>query len=218
MSKIEVLTVRDPDGGTDVTIFVDGVESHEYIDYGVDAGAGHMRSDWEQTSREIAADEDLTPAFKAAVLAARAAPPGAKYIEEDREDIDSLIAEMMLLDEIEVWSRYPDIDEDEDKGTDVYACEQASRAFVTLLTEAGYTAWLVHGDDAEQALVGDHFWVGYLADDDEDDWYIDFTARQFHNVPDALLTAHMTEWPLRWGGTNTHPVIEFRTIVEVPGE
>jgi hypothetical protein len=81
--RIEILTVRDPDGPTYVQMFVDGVETSGYTEYDVDAGAGHMRSDWDATTAEIKADEALTPAFKAAVLAARAEPPGRKYIVDD---------------------------------------------------------------------------------------------------------------------------------------
>lgn len=84
--KIEILHVRDPDGGCDHTVFVDGlaIEHPALSVEDVDAGRGYTREDWDE-STEWFLDQhpSASEAFKAAVLAAREDPPGGKYIEED---------------------------------------------------------------------------------------------------------------------------------------
>lgn len=54
--RIEVVTVRDPDGPLDVRVFVDGVE-HSFSEYTVDAGAGWSWDDW-----KVARDSNLSAA------------------------------------------------------------------------------------------------------------------------------------------------------------
>lgn len=45
---IEIIIVRDPDGGTYVHPFVDGVElpPDDFTEYVIDAGAGHTTAEW----------------------------------------------------------------------------------------------------------------------------------------------------------------------------
>ena len=81
--QVEVLVERDPDGGTDVTVFLDGVQVTGWTEETVDPGRGHLRSEWDEHTASIEADEDYSPAFKAAVLSARADAAGSKYIEDD---------------------------------------------------------------------------------------------------------------------------------------
>jgi hypothetical protein len=79
--RIEVLTVRDPDGYTDVSVFIDG-RALEYTDETVDAGAGHDRGEWDEYTETVRTTTSYTPAFRDAVLAARQDPPGEQYITD----------------------------------------------------------------------------------------------------------------------------------------
>ena len=86
MSNYEVIAVRDPDGGTDLYLFVDGeqVEAQETI---VDAGAGYDRDSWKE-----ARDTNLANASDNAWVLLRgvyADPPGGEYVS-DRDDADWL--------------------------------------------------------------------------------------------------------------------------------
>ncbi len=80
-SVAEVLTVRDPDGPTDVTMTVLGTTPppETIAETSVDAGAGYEWSDWAAFRDEAlaAASEALRPAL----LAAFECPPGGQYIE-----------------------------------------------------------------------------------------------------------------------------------------
>ena len=76
----EVLTVRDPDGPTEVHITVLGtLPKVAYVaEYSVDAGAGFEWEDWASHRDEsLAAASD---AIRPSLLAALAAPPGGKYV------------------------------------------------------------------------------------------------------------------------------------------
>lgn len=84
IGRLEVLVIRDPDGGTDVEVFIDG-EPWAYAEEVVDPGRGHVRSEWDEHTASVEAEEDYSPAFKAAVLAARAEASDSKYIEDDEE-------------------------------------------------------------------------------------------------------------------------------------
>lgn len=77
---IELVVVRDPDGGTDVHTFYRGVPvSHtEYI---VDAGAGYSTEDWEEARAAYLAQAS-SEVVRAAVAEAMTDPPGAEYISE----------------------------------------------------------------------------------------------------------------------------------------
>lgn len=92
--KIEILHVRDPDGGCDHTVFVDGalvegwdVVDGEWVKVGdltvedVDAGRGYTREDWEENLQATRDAEGYSDAFRAACVEAMGDPPGGKYIE-----------------------------------------------------------------------------------------------------------------------------------------
>lgn len=221
--KIEVLTVRDPDGGTYVTMFVDGVKTDDYTEYDVDAGAGHMRSEWDEESRDIEADPDLTPAFKAAVLAARENPPGSKYIEDDRVPPRDVAWALLKENElVALWEDYVNLHENEKDRLDMFACEQVSRLLVTKLKAEGWDAWLFHGQDPQSVdgLLGDHYWVG--VDDDGMVEHFDATYQQFANVADPAVALAVDgaggEWPLQWHtwpDSPRHPIVTFATITKV---
>lgn len=83
MGPIEILVVRDPDGATTLSVFVNGRETDEYVEQVVDAGAGHMRSEWDAETKSIRKDKTLTKAFRQAVVAERQDPPGGQYIDEE---------------------------------------------------------------------------------------------------------------------------------------
>jgi hypothetical protein len=48
--RLEIIIVRDPDGGTYVHPYVDGAELEhtQFVEYVIDAGAGHNFEDWIQ--------------------------------------------------------------------------------------------------------------------------------------------------------------------------
>jgi hypothetical protein len=79
--KIEILHVRDPDYGCNITVWVDGVETTtDVVD--IDPGAGHERSDWEEEAAYAVADErERSYAFKCAVSAAFDVSGKSKYID-----------------------------------------------------------------------------------------------------------------------------------------
>lgn len=79
---VESVVVRDPDGPTDVSTFINGqpVKSVEYV---IDAGAGHMWEDWVE-ARDANLAKASSPAVREALLEAYADPPGGEYVE-DRE-------------------------------------------------------------------------------------------------------------------------------------
>lgn len=84
-SGIEVLVVRDPDTWDDVTVFVDG-QRVNFTQQDVDPGAGHLLSDWDKETDTVANEEHYSPAFRAAVIAARQGYRTNQYIQEDGED------------------------------------------------------------------------------------------------------------------------------------
>lgn len=79
--RIELVIVRDPDGGTAATMFLDGAElsDGDISKYLIDAGSGHMYSDWIE-SRDDAV-EGASPAAAALLSASYDYPPGHQYIE-----------------------------------------------------------------------------------------------------------------------------------------
>lgn len=75
---LEIIAVRDPDGGTDIQAFVDGVPvTHDL--YSIDAGAGWAWSDWcESRDYDLA---QASPGARPFVEQAYAGPPGSVYID-----------------------------------------------------------------------------------------------------------------------------------------
>lgn len=75
---LELVVVRDPDGGTEVDAFLDG-EPIIGTEYTIDAGAGADWDGWKSTR-----DENLaaaSPNVRSALIAAYDDPPGGQYIE-----------------------------------------------------------------------------------------------------------------------------------------
>lgn len=93
--RVEIVGERDPDGGTDIALFIDG-EPVRFQEYIIDAGWGFEWSDWvEQRAYEIAA---ASAAVAATLYQSALDPPGSKYIEDmpaDRQqrahELDELI-------------------------------------------------------------------------------------------------------------------------------
>lgn len=76
--RVEIITVRDPDGGTDVHLLVDGVEI-AFEEYGIDAGHGWEWEDWKEA--RDANLESASPGARRILENWYASPPGGKYIE-----------------------------------------------------------------------------------------------------------------------------------------
>lgn len=83
--QMDIVVVRDPDGGTDIHVFIDGEDTDwQTADLiinavTVDAGAGYDIADWSD-SAETAANS-VHPGARDAVLKLFNDPPGAEYIE-----------------------------------------------------------------------------------------------------------------------------------------
>lgn len=67
---IEVLVYRDPDGDTEVTVFLDGQVLAALVEV-IDPGAGHCLSDWIDHTSAVATNEAYSPEFQAAVVTVR---------------------------------------------------------------------------------------------------------------------------------------------------
>jgi hypothetical protein len=79
-TRLEMVLVRDPDGGTDVTLFFDGVEFDDFTEFVVDAGRGHSFSDWTESRDDAIAV--ASPAATALLAASFDYPPGHQYVED----------------------------------------------------------------------------------------------------------------------------------------
>ncbi|MFA5712508.1 hypothetical protein [Mycolicibacterium sp.] len=89
--RVEVVGERDPDGGTDIELFIDGVQVG-FEDYLIDAGWGYEWSNWvESRAYEIASASEAV----AASLYQRALDPsGGRYIENRPEDPEQRVREL----------------------------------------------------------------------------------------------------------------------------
>lgn len=80
---IEILVVRDPDGGDEIEIWEDGqpVGFPQARVVVVDAGRGHDYDDWQETAKDAFENIFQSPKACRAAMAAFADPPGSKYID-----------------------------------------------------------------------------------------------------------------------------------------
>jgi hypothetical protein len=83
--KIEVLVVRQPDGGTVVQLWLDGEPSDAWSVEEVDPGLGHMRTYWDEQTREVS-ELGYSEQFREAVVTARNDWAGSQFITDDREE------------------------------------------------------------------------------------------------------------------------------------
>ena len=85
--KVEVIVVRDPDGGIGTYVYIDGHPASITEEYTIDAGSGWQWDEWrEHRDRCLAA---ASPACRAELLDTFTDPPGGNYVE-DRDDVDWL--------------------------------------------------------------------------------------------------------------------------------
>ena len=110
--RIDIITVRDPDGYDDPAIYIDGKPLHECEDievhhWGVDAGAGYPLYDWADSARS---DKRAAPArvWDGWLAEAYRNPPGYKYIDNWPFDEDDKYRDWFdhLDDSDEEWNRY----------------------------------------------------------------------------------------------------------------
>lgn len=96
--KVEVLNVVRPDGATDVTVFLDGIEvplPHLTV-ADVDPGRGHLRSAWEDETRRVIGDVTMTSPFRSLVAQERNYAlhrDAGIYIVSDHETDDPILKE-----------------------------------------------------------------------------------------------------------------------------
>jgi hypothetical protein len=117
---------------------------------------------------------------------------------------------------------YSNLHENEKDRLDYFACEGVSRLMVAKLREAGWEAWLMHGDDAESVdgMIGEHYWVAVDGGAGMTE-HLDLTYKQFGNVADPQVAlavdAAAGEWPLTWHTCyeTRHQIVNYRRIVEI---
>lgn len=83
--RVEVLVERDPDGPSEVRVWVDGCEVTWRLDgrvrvEHVDPGAGHTLSAWRAMVRDVAEDESLSPSFREAFCSTATAAEASPHI------------------------------------------------------------------------------------------------------------------------------------------
>lgn len=86
-TSVEVLHQRDPDGGCDLTVWVNGIETTAFTE-DVDPGRGHDVEDWDDNTDVLRACPGLSDAFRSAAVAARVEARSSKYIEEADDSYD----------------------------------------------------------------------------------------------------------------------------------
>lgn len=86
--RIEILTSRDPDNGTDVRIWIDGVEVRNFAEEQVDPGAGHMLSAWLGYQVSVMVNDQYSEGFRAAALGAYCGWDNNEYVEDDGGEIE----------------------------------------------------------------------------------------------------------------------------------
>lgn len=78
--RIELILIRDPDGGTDTELFLDGQRETDYDTYDIDAGRGYVWEDWtEHRDRCLAVAS--SGAVRSALADAFTDPPGSDYLD-----------------------------------------------------------------------------------------------------------------------------------------
>lgn len=82
--SVEILASWHADEGGFLTVFVDGVRAEASVEW-VDPGRGYERSAWIEHNESVLLSEDYSPAFRDAVLDARADAADSQYIEDDVE-------------------------------------------------------------------------------------------------------------------------------------
>lgn len=111
-----------------------------------------------------------------------------------------------------IWSRYPDVTEDEDLATDSYACYHATRDFVEYLRKQGVDALYVEAN-FEHPMAGRHWWV--RVGDTDYDW----TARQYHNLEHPPAPEHADiACPLMWPAGEPHPIVGAYEVEQISSE
>lgn len=79
MNTIEILHMRDPDGGCDLYVYVDGVLRSDVVVEDVDPGRGWDAEDWDEDTACV--PTGYTDAFRRAVVDARESAKDSGYIE-----------------------------------------------------------------------------------------------------------------------------------------
>ena len=104
--RVEVIGERDPDGGNDIELFIDGVPVG-FEEYTVDASRGYEWDNWVQSrANEIA---NASEAVAAALYWRALDPSGGKYIDDKPEDREQCARE---LDEQIARARHEKTEED----------------------------------------------------------------------------------------------------------
>lgn len=81
--NIEILVVRDPDSGTYLEVYLDGVLTDDFVQYDVDPGAGYLLSEWREETDDIEQRPGLSDALRASIVQSRIIHERSDYISDD---------------------------------------------------------------------------------------------------------------------------------------
>lgn len=210
--NVELLHVRDSDGGCYIEVWVDG-HKVPFTEENVDPGRGHEVGDWYESIEYTARAEGYSPEFRAAALAAQVESLDSKYIDGSTGDyVDDLVQDFLANDEdARVWLEWNGVDPEDRETVD---CDVISERFVVWLEAREVTSHLVHVRPLQDTgeLYSDHWFVAL----DYVGLAVDWTARQFHNVPKPSVGADTIDCPLvfEWPGIYPLPYVSFTEVVE----
>lgn len=81
---VEILHSRDPDGGCNIDLWIDGQRVREGVTVeDIDPGRGHLRSDWHERIADAEASSNYSPDFQAALVGELEANADSQFIDED---------------------------------------------------------------------------------------------------------------------------------------
>lgn len=81
--RIELIHDRDPDSSCEHVVFLDGQQLTEWSIASTDPGAGQEQRDWEEELHSIAANPDVSEAFREAALDSHRESFDSDYVEKD---------------------------------------------------------------------------------------------------------------------------------------
>lgn len=82
-TSVEVLHQRDPDGGCDLTVWVNGIETTVVAYDDIDPGRGYHVADWDEHIENLRSRPGLSDAFRSAAVAARLEARSSSCIDKD---------------------------------------------------------------------------------------------------------------------------------------
>lgn len=149
--KVEVCAQWDPDGGGNLTVFVDGVQVPAHVEW-VDPGAGHTLDGWREHTHHVLTHPQYSQGFADLVVADRFEAESSQYIDQDESpDYDELVRGVGEAPETYKWrasfwvGELADVPQDEEIRTVYSPSQQANDALGAWAIRAGYTTVHLEG-------------------------------------------------------------------------